>query len=265
MQSFKKYAIYLLALSFIAKLYAVQTVYRADTEAPVTVFQNGISAQEPINGNFNLLVYLQGTSTRQGNAGLIATFASDFDFNLFAVPMFYLYTIRADAHFYDANLSLRLCQEHPVTPYAEIECRDLLANRLLQSQNIFVTQNYIPTSNIVGATQYIYNATTRQYQVGAYTVNPNYQALPTESNPYAYPITSRDANYLFERIGIVLAEPLPNHTNPINRGLPIGVCPIRRHASVKLFTNNYLKTDESFGCKYLQFEVYPIIVVLFSN
>lgn len=260
---FKRYISCLLALYYSANLYAVQTVYRADTEAPLTVFQNGISAQQP-GGNSNLLSYLEGYSERQGNAGLITTFVSDIDFNLFDVPRFYLYTVRADAHFYDVNLSLRLCRDHPISYMAELECRDLLENQLLQSSNLFIVQNNIPTANIESATEFVLNPNTHHYEVGTYSVNPNYQALSTQSNPYAYPITAYDVAHLFEHLGLVLVEQQPNQRNLVNGGMPIGACPTtRRHASMKLSQSNFLKTDKNFGCKYTAFAFYPIIVVLF--
>ncbi len=261
MRSHKKYIIYILAFCFSINLYAVQTVYRVDSEAPATVFQNGLSAQQS-GGNSNLLAYLEGTSIRFANSGLLVTYTRDTNLNFFSAPTIYIYTIRADAHFYDVNLSLSFCRNNPPSRLAHIVCASLLNNPIYQSENLFVVQNIISASNIESAIEFNYNQITGEYVPGAVTNNPNYQPLGTQSNPYPYPITEEDASNLYPHLGLILAEPQPNQPVP-NRGLPLGACPIRRHASMKSSKDTFLKGDENFGCKYLQFYAYPITAVLF--
>lgn len=206
MQSHTKYIIYILAFYFSINLYAVQTIYSADREAPATVFQNGLSAQQS-GGISNLLAYLEGTSIRNANSGLLVTYTRNVNLNFFNVPTVYIYTIRADAHFYDVNLSLSFCQNNPPSYLAHLVCASLLNNPTYQSENLFVVQN------IISATEFNYNPVTGQYVPGAVTNNPNYQPLSTQSNPYPYPypypITAEDAGNLYPHLGLILEEPQP--------------------------------------------------------
>jgi Pertussis toxin, subunit 1 len=261
MKNYKKYIIFLSTMFVITNIYAVSNVYRADTEAPDTVFQNGIVSQRP-GGSDNLLTHLEGYSMREGNDNLISTVTEDINFNMFNAPRFYVYTIRADPHFFDVNLSLQFCFNHPVIPVAQAVCEDLLQNEEVQTGHHFIIRNNIPTANIYSARVFNYNTFTHQYQPGETTYNPNYRALPTGSNPYPYDITADDVTDLFGHMGVNLAFNEPNDAPlPVNRGMPIGLCPIRRtgsHMKSSLTDNLMMNANENFGCKHLAWVFLPL-------
>lgn len=165
------------------------TVWRMDTRPEHLIFHAGFQAW---GSNFNVHDHVTGESCvnrQQGqrDSGFVST-AANFQFirtaaaaRAFAQPgqRIYLYRVRPDSNFFNAEASLRTLHDNnpqvPITP---------LNYHPSRAANEYITPTLIPTQNIRDVESYI--VVDGELQVSTAQVNPRYVADNTRATNRPY-------------------------------------------------------------------------------